>query len=262
MKAISFEIGGKTAFFKKPDVNSYAYFTYNNIHKPALLGVLGAIIGLGGHIQLHNKNRDIEAKNKEIKKKTDKLALDEGYPEFYEKLQHLQISIVPLTPNGYFTKKIQTFNNSVGYASFEQGGNLIVREQWIEDPKWQIIILDDKSAEFNKIKEYLVDSKSVYMPYLGKNDHFANIDNVQELELGNAHENLRLSSLFIENKVSLSTQKPRGEHLFIFKEVSPIRLQKEYHFYEYESLCFTNSKIIEYESKDIFSYDSKNYFFL
>jgi len=275
MKALSFEIGGKTAFFKKPDVNSYAYFTYNNIHKPALLGVLGAIIGLGGHIQLHNKNRDIEEKNKLIKKKTEKLALDNGYPEFYEKLQHLKVSIVPLTSNGYFTKKIQTFNNSVGYANGMVSGksesalkerrdssNLIVREQWIENPKWQIIILDDKSAEYTKIKEYLVSSKSVFIPYLGKNDHFANIDKVEEIELGTAYENLRLSSLFIENKVVLSAHKPRGEHLFIFKEVSPIKLQKEYHFYEYESLCFTNSKIVENESKDIFSHDSKNYFFL
>jgi CRISPR-associated protein Cas5h len=262
MKALSFEIGGKTAFFKKPDVNSYAYFTYNNIHKPALLGVLGAIIGLGGHIQLHNKNRDIEEKNKLIKKKDEKLALDDGYPEFYEKLKDLKISIIPLSPNGYFAKKIQTFNNSVGYASFEQGGNLIIREQWLEDPKWQIIILDDNSAEFGKIKEYLMASKSVFMPYLGKNDHFADINAVQEIELETAHENLSLSSLFIENKIVLSAHKPRGEHLYFFKEMSPIRLQKEYHFYEYESLCFTNSKITDNESKDIFSYDSKNYFFL
>jgi len=262
MKALSFEIGGKTAFFKKPDVNSYAYFTYNNIHKPALLGVLGAIIGLGGHIQLHNKNRDIEEKNKLIKKKTEKLALDDGYPEFYEKLKDLKISIIPFSPNGYFTKKMQTFNNSVGYASFEQGGNLIVREQWLENPKWKIIILDDESTEFNKIKEYLLDSKSVFMPYLGKNDHFADIREVHEIELESALENLKLSSLFIENKVVLSSHKPRGEHLYIFKEISPVRLQKEYHFYEYENLCFTNSKITDNTLSDIFSYDSKNYFFI
>ncbi len=36
-KAMKFKLFGKTAFFKKPEVNEYAYFTYNNIHKIASL---------------------------------------------------------------------------------------------------------------------------------------------------------------------------------------------------------------------------------
>ena len=107
MRAISFKLSARTACFRKPDVNVYAYFTYNNIHKPALFGLLGAIIGLGGHTQLHNENRG---------KKQNQLEYNHGYPEFYEKLQHLKVSITPLAPNGYFSKKIQVFNNSVGYA--------------------------------------------------------------------------------------------------------------------------------------------------
>ena len=39
------------------------------------------------------------------------------YPEFYNKLKDLKISIKPLSQNGYFNKKIQVFNNSVGYAN-------------------------------------------------------------------------------------------------------------------------------------------------
>jgi len=46
-EAIKFNLYGKTGFFKKPDVNQEIYFTYNNIHKVALLGILGSIIGLG-----------------------------------------------------------------------------------------------------------------------------------------------------------------------------------------------------------------------
>lgn len=41
MDAIKFTLRGNTAFFKKPDVNSYYYFTYGCIHKVALLGILG-----------------------------------------------------------------------------------------------------------------------------------------------------------------------------------------------------------------------------
>ena len=268
MKAISFELSGKTACFRKPDVNSYAYFTYNNIHKPALLGLLGAIIGLGGYTQLHNKKESLKEKIKELKGKEKKqlqeelLKIEDEYPEFYEKLKDLKVSITPLAPHGYFSKKIQVFNNSVGYASKELGGNLIVREQWLENPKWKIIILDNKSKEYQKIKEYLLAKKSVFIPYLGKNDHITNISEVVEVELGEKIENRGLSSLFIENSCEISSGKPRGELSYMFREVSPIRLQKEYHFYEYEALVFTNHIVVLREYKDIYSYRNKNYFFI
>ena len=59
------------------------------------------------------------------------------------------------------------FNNTVGYASQELGGNLIVREQWLENPVWDIYILLD-SREADKIAEMILDKKCVYIPYMGK----------------------------------------------------------------------------------------------
>ena len=253
MKAISFELSGKSACFRKPDVNQFAYFTYNNIHKVALLGLLGAIIGLGGYTQLHDKNRGL---------KKGQLGYDDGYPEFYEKLKELKISIAPLAPCGYFSKKIQVFNNSVGYASREDGGNLIVREQWLENPAWQILILDDGSEVYATLKEYLLGKKSVFIPYLGKNDHPANIDKVKEVELASALKDIKISSLFIEDKCEIFKGKPRGEISYYFKEISPIRLQKDYHFYEYEKLVYTNHKIVEFAWDNIYSFENVNYFFI
>lgn len=40
MKALKFTLSGKTAFFKRPEVNTNYYFTFGNIHKVALLGIL------------------------------------------------------------------------------------------------------------------------------------------------------------------------------------------------------------------------------
>lgn len=254
MKAISFEISGKTAIFKKPDVNSYAYFTYNNIHKPALLGILGAIIGLDGYTKLYDENR---------KAKEEKSGYYDGFPDYYEKLKDLKVSIIPLAKNGYFSKKIQTFNNSVGYASFEQGGNLIVREQWLENPRWQIIILENATDEYKKIKEYLLNKKAVYIPYLGKNDHFANIDFVKEIELTEnlyLDEGLYINSLFIKNG-KIDGYEREGETPFIFQEVSPISLEEKFQFYEYETLCFTNCELDE-KPKNCFSFENKNYVFI
>lgn len=253
MKALRFILSGKTACFRKPDVNVFAYFTYNNIHKPALLGMLGAIIGLGGHNQLFDKNQGL---------KKSSLSYDDGFPEFYEKLKELKIAITPLAPNGYFSKKIQTFNNSVGYASFEQGGNLIVREQWLENPQWQILIHDDESGAFQKISKYLLGGKSVFIPYLGKNDHPAKIDEVKMVELLPFIKDQKVSSLFEEDKLRIVKSPPRGELSYYFKEISPIRLNEQHHFYEYANLVFTNHKIENENVEDVFSCEGNNYAFV
>ncbi|MDR0408741.1 MAG: type I-B CRISPR-associated protein Cas5b [Campylobacteraceae bacterium] len=247
MEALSFKLSGKTACFKKPDVNVHVYFTYNNIHKPALLGLIGAVIGLDGYTQLFYKN------------KRSKSTYD-GYPEFYEKLHHLKVSITPLTSSGSFSKKIQVFNNSVGYASKEVGGNLIVREQWLENPSWQIMILKDDSESYKKIEKYMLESKAVYIPYLGKNDHPAQISEVDILKLTDPVHNY-IDSLFVKNFSTLDGYEKEDEIPYVFQEIAPISLQKKYHFYEYATLIFTN-----FELKNIpdntYEYNGKNYSFI
>ncbi|MDR2790294.1 MAG: type I-B CRISPR-associated protein Cas5b [Campylobacteraceae bacterium] len=245
MRALSFKLGGKSAFFKKPDVNEYVYFTYNNIHKPALLGLLGAIIGLGGHAQLFKQNGRLKSN---------------GYPEFYEKLRHLKIAITPLAPKGYFSKKVQVFNNSVGYASHEMGGNLIVREQWLENPLWQIMILDDESEAYKKSEKYLLESRAVFIPYLGKNDHFAQISEVKIVDLTNPVHSY-MDSLFVKNFDILDGYEKDDETPYLFQEIAPISLQKTYHFYEYAVLIFTNLGL-ENIPDNTYEYNGKNYSFI
>lgn len=108
MKALKFTLSGKTAFFKKPEVNTFYYFTYGQIHKVVLLGIFGALLGYKGHIQ-----------KKWVKPKKGQTPIVE-YPEFYEKLNHLSVSIVPRNNKGYISKKVQCFNNSTGFASEEK----------------------------------------------------------------------------------------------------------------------------------------------
>ena len=172
MRALKFTLSGKNAFFKKPEVNAYFYFTYGQIHRVALLGILGAIVGYKGY------------------------GCTGTYPEFYEKLKDLKVSVVPRNSQGYIQKKVQMFNNTVGYASQELGGNLIVREQWLENPVWDIYILLD-SREADKIAEMILDKKCVYIPYMGKNDHLADICAAKVVELDVVTcENVVLSCLY------------------------------------------------------------------
>ena len=79
MEAVRFTLSGRTAFFKKPEVNAYYYFTYSQIHKIALMGMFGAILGYGGYAQ----------KNWQVVKKGQEIVVE--YPEFYEKLRRESI---------------------------------------------------------------------------------------------------------------------------------------------------------------------------
>jgi len=273
MEAISFILSGKTAHFKKPDVNSYAYFTYNNIHKPALLGMLGAILGFGGYTQLFDKidklNQQLATlKGKEKKELQDIIKQEKlKYPEYYEKLKNLRISIKPLSKTGYFNKKIQVFNNSVGYASREKGGNLIVREQWLENPKWQIFLLEDGSVDiklFEKLKDYLQNSKTEFIPYLGKNDHPAKIENIRIINMirNENYFSVKLSSIFMNENFVVNSFPPRGEQGFMHKEFLPLSLKEKFHLYEVTPFIYTNFKVEAKNRKNqIFAFEKDNYFF-
>ena len=257
MRVLKFRLWGKTAFFKKPDVNSYQYFTYSNIHKVAVVGMFGAILGYSGYNQYRQKlNED---------KKYDK-----QYPEFYEKLKDIKISIEPLAKNGSISKKIQVFNNSVGYASQQKGRNLIVKEQWLENPSWNIYLLLDKD-ESHKICDYITNRKSVYIPYLGKNDHFANIDKIEvfgedEVSLYTTTQNIeRINSLCIKNSISFdmdeTNYEEEEEDIFKYSEKLPISLNEITNMYEFENFIYTNMKVVSINTENIYKVANKNIMF-
>ena len=146
MKLISIELKSNFGFFKKPDINDSIYLTYNMIHKPALLGLFGAILGLEGH------------------RSYGKL------PEYYVELQKerkLQIGIEPIgkgQTNGNFEKTTVKYNNATGHAS---AGTLNILEQILIKPAYRIYLeLDENEELFRKLKNH----EAVFIPYLGKND--------------------------------------------------------------------------------------------
>lgn len=234
MRALKFTLSGRNAFFKKPEVNSYYYFTFGQIHKVALLGVFGAILGYSGYSQ------------KEWKSKGKKAAITEEFPEFYEKLKEIKVSVVPKNKKGYISKKVQYFNNSVGYASQEQGGNLIVKEQWLENPKWEIyVLLDCEDAE--KLAEFVRNQKCIYIPYLGKNDHMADITATAIVELmENEEPEIYLSCLFPKRAAKIVLpDDDEDEELdgFKYEETLPVGLDAYTNLYTYETFQFTDFKL-------------------
>ncbi len=258
MDVLRFELSGKTAFFKKPDMNSYLYFTYGNIHKVALLGIFGAILGYGGYNQMKD---------------------GEAFPEFYEKLKDVKISIEPKNKKGFINKKVQVFNNSVGYASEELGGNLIVKEQWLENPCWNIYLLID-SEESKKIANSILENKVVYIPYLGKNDHLANISDVRLFNnIEEAKDFSKIDSLFLKEQFEVSLDEEdyeedwdeeeieneeedyEYEEEFKYEESLPISLDEELNMYILKKFEYTNINVSKCSEVLVYKIDEKNIVF-
>lgn len=232
MDILKFSLKGKTAFFKKPEVNTYISFTYGMIHKVVLLGMLGAIRGYRGY-SAYRKEED-------------------EYPEFYKRLSDIRCAIVPRYESGVPNKKIQQFNNSVGYASKEQGGNLIVKEQWLENPTWDIFIaLDCKEAV--SLAEDLLAKRCVYIPYLGKNDHPADIENVvilKNCEIQTTYQ--KIDSLYQKEKVvyaELDEFEEEDMEIKKYEETLPIALDKDTHMYKTSKFVYSNLPIEVYHDE-------------
>lgn len=267
MEILKFKLSGKSAFFKKPEVNTYCYFTYGNIHRIALLGILGAILGYKGYSQM-----------KDILSIKEEIDLKPAYPEFYEKLKELKIAILPLNPKGVITKKIQIFNNSTGAGSkeldkknkIEYGVNLIVKEQWLENPKWEICILLD-CEEAKKIKEAIQNHKCEFYPYLGTNDHFADIEylGVEEAQ-PIKQDDYRVDSFMVKDNIEfieknsrqlrkiLSEDEIESYSQFKYEEALPKSIDAEVNNYELERFVYTNGFVKFLDGKQVYSISNKD----
>ena len=148
---------------------------------------------------------------------------------------------MPLNNKGYISKKIQIFNNSVGYASKEQGGNLIVKEQWLEDPKWDIYILLKGEIE-NQIKDNMLNYNFAFVPYLGKNDHMATIENIEVVkDINNINNPKKIDSLYIKDYFAFKNteynfdEEDKVEDTWKYEEMLPVLLEKNTNMYVLKS---------------------------
>jgi len=184
IKLVSIDFKAQFGFLKKPDTNEGIYFTYNIIHKPALLGILGAIVGLEGYYQAYVKNK--------------------SFPQYWEKFESIKIAIEPLNSDkGTYNKTIVKYNNSVGYANLD-GGTLIITEQILIAPNFRIYIKLNLENEIEKqLYENLKNDISEFIPYFGKNDFQLWWENFFETE--NFTENFKPTEKFIIDSIFVKT---------------------------------------------------------
>ncbi|MBU2635716.1 MAG: type I-B CRISPR-associated protein Cas5b [Bacteroidetes bacterium] len=247
-RLISVDLRAQFGFLKKPDTNEGIYLTYNCLHKPALLGILGAIVGLGGYAQAYSVKKDL-------------------FPDYYQKLKHLKIGIQPLdSAKGNFQKTVITYNNSVGYANLD-GGTLIVSEQTLLTPAYRVFLLLSVE-EILEVQLYgnLKTGESEYIPYLGKNDFQLWWENFTEYEFEANHfpkESYQVETIFVKRKdrsirdsrvilpiFDFSQQQPDN---FIYLEELPFEFDEKIKHYSKKSFAFSNWKVVkEYALDNLF----------
>lgn len=230
-KIVSINIKSDFGFLKKPDTNDPIYLTFNMLHKPALLGILGAVIGEKG-FQKHGE-----------------------MPEYYKTLKSIPVSIAPLQEdgkiyheNGNFAKTIIKYNNTTGLASEEEGGNLMVTEQALVSPAFKCWLMLDMEHEIEaKLYKYLKNYEAEYLPYLGKNEFSLWWDNFSEYEYENytPSGSFRIDSLFIKE-----TPLKEGKVNSYFKPGVLSSTKGNYMYFERLPLEYMEAPLFQYEYRD------------
>lgn len=228
-RLISFDLQSDFAFFKKPDYNDGILLSYNMLHKPALLGILGAIIGLPGY-----------SKKGEL-------------PLYYQLLKDLPIGIEPMKhEKGNFVKASVKYSNTVGYAN--KDGNLLVEESMLVHPTYRCYLqLMMDNEHHNKLYEYLKAGKAEFIPYLGKNEYQAWFNDSfieYEYEGFDSKTEFTIASIVVKegvlknkrvkSKISYALKSITGVDGFCYFERLPVGFDETLMQYELAEFAYTD----------------------
>jgi len=230
-KSISFDIKADFGFLKKYDTNDGIYFTYNCIHKPALLGIFGAITGLKGFYQAYAVKKDAK-------------------PEYLLRFESLKTGILPLEcKNGSFRKKVIEYNNSVGYAN-KDGGTMMIKEQTLIKPSYRIYLILNTDNEIEEnLYHNIKNSKSCFVPYLGKNEFQLWWENFREYNSAEfvPAKKFSIDTIFKKESLLKNSKAQAGNLLFagnkneyMYFERLPFKYSDEIKNYELEEYVHTN----------------------
>ena len=201
---VYFDIYSDFAFFKKPDINKTS-LTYNLPPKPAILGIIGSVLGMSGISKQYENNESLQQKKvPQSKGKNDSESTQDMFPEFYRRLEHLKIGIKPIG-DFPFNKITNTYNSRNSYFGNEYE-NIPIHEQLLIRPTYRIYIYEQTEDKLVPELVYrLKNSNPIFMPYLGKNEFIACFTNIN---MSNDVKPIKgtpeyISSIFLSNKENI-----------------------------------------------------------
>lgn len=230
-KLISVDFRADFGFFRKPDANNTINLSYNILHKPALLGILGAIIGLDGY------------------KEKGKM------PGYYNALKDVKIGVEPIgQQKGIFNKIVIKYTDSTGFNNIDKDNQPCTRviegEATLIKPAYRVyLLLNLENAYQNKLHEYLQAGKAEYLPYFGKNEYSAwwEVESFKDYILEETkveNKSKTIKTLFLKKHVINDVKDDLLVDLFNFeKEEVP------YFYFERLPMGF-NEELMQYEIGD------------
>ena len=224
MEYIKFTLEGDMAFFKDPHKNDVE-LTYPQIHRPVLLGMVGAIMGFRGR---------------------------ESDMQYYTELHSMGVAIVPARLK--FETYVENITNTTGFAN--QGGyaQMITRTMLV-NPSWDIYLKQNEvnTDIWSELKRRLIEKDFVYHVGLGRKHLFADITNVEigDMDIINTDEIDNVDSIMYMGDMIGEVDVNR----LIY--TAPIKLYEINNKWEYvsERLIFT-SQMIDGFSEDVEIYDT------
>lgn len=261
---ISIELKAQFGFFKKPETNTGLGLSFNMIHKPALLGIFGAIIGLDGYIAA-NWNQKNDATT---------------MPEFFEKLKDVRVGIEPMNHvKGVFQKKPILYTDTTGFNNkdkFKLPATRLIKELTLIAPAFRCYaLLDLNNSHHQMLYDCLKEGKATYLPYFGKNEFYAwwHKDSFCEYAYEadkTPNESFEVCTLFRLNQQTLKEQRQSSmatfdrrnpsksiKHFAYFERL-PEGFDEDYTQYQLNGFVFTSHRIMpENDLKDLYYLNTK-----
>ena len=131
--------------------------------------------------------------------------------------------------------------------------------------------MENESEEYQKIKDYLINKKCEYIPYIGKNDHFSDIKNVAIEKAAKISEVItKIDSLYDEKIANikdnlfeeiLGFEKAEDRKNFLYKEVLPVSLNEKIGYDVYKEFVYTNRELEVKDNSNIYKVNEKNIYY-
>jgi len=239
VEILKFTISGQGASFTRPHFNSI-FSSYSHIHKVALLGLLGAIVGI---------------EKTEEAPKSSKFSLRRP-PAFYSQLRDLEVSIVPHKVS--FFSKEDVITDTTGFNN--DSSTYVAKYQTLLSPSWDIYIKKSDNPHYEKLKEFLLNGDAVYTPYLGRNHWLANITDVEVLEGEETFEVDVIDSLFPEINVETEESDDFLTDRICFREFMPVRFDLILMQYEEQVMVLTNDIVVKTDKPLVQCHNKTLYF--
>lgn len=233
-KLISIDLKGDFGFFRKPDTNNSTntiILSYNMLHKPALLGIFGAIVGLEGY------------KEKGM------------MPAYFYALKDLKIGIEPLFhEKGNFSKNLNIYTDATGFNNKDKNGlpsTRIMKESILIKPAYRVyILLDDEESNQSHLYKNLKDGNAEFLPYFGKNEFsvwwdkesFKQYDNYEVVD--KPLDDIKIKTLFLKQDIIKENKAAP-----VFDLESLINDETPYMYFERLPIGFDTS-LFQYEMGD------------